>query len=86
MRFLKSAAIRAIALLLFFAMIAAVVLYQAGAYDIVFIKRPLPNVAPETETDGLFVAGDCRTKNIRQISTACGDGATAALAACRYLD
>ncbi len=39
-----------------------------------------------TETDGLFVAGDCRTKNIRQISTACGDGATAALAACRYLD
>lgn len=39
-----------------------------------------------TNTDGLFVAGDCRTKNIRQISTACGDGATAALAACRYLD
>ena len=39
-----------------------------------------------TETEGLFVAGDCRTKNIRQISTACGDGATAALAACRYLD
>lgn len=39
-----------------------------------------------TDTDGLFVAGDCRTKNIRQISTACGDGATAALAACRYLD
>ena len=39
-----------------------------------------------TTTEGLFVAGDCRTKNIRQISTACGDGATAALAACRYLD
>lgn len=39
-----------------------------------------------TETEGLFVAGDCRTKNIRQISTACADGATAALAACRYLD
>ncbi len=39
-----------------------------------------------TDTDGLFVAGDCRTKNIRQIATACGDGATAALAACRYLD
>ncbi len=39
-----------------------------------------------TGTEGLFVAGDCRTKNIRQISTACGDGATAALAACRYLD
>jgi thioredoxin reductase (NADPH) len=39
-----------------------------------------------TNTEGLFVAGDCRTKNIRQISTACGDGAIAALAACRYLD
>lgn len=39
-----------------------------------------------TGTEGLFVAGDCRTKNIRQISTACGDGATAALAACRFLD
>ncbi len=39
-----------------------------------------------TATEGLFVAGDCRTKGIRQISTACADGATAALAACRYLD
>lgn len=39
-----------------------------------------------TDTDGIFVAGDCRTKAIRQITTACGDGAVAALAACRYLD
>ena len=39
-----------------------------------------------TKTAGLFVAGDCRTKNIRQISTACSDGAIAALAAIRYLD
>ena len=39
-----------------------------------------------TTTEGLFTAGDCRTKRIRQIATACGDGATAALAACRYLD
>jgi thioredoxin reductase (NADPH) len=39
-----------------------------------------------TDTDGLFVAGDCRTKGVRQISTACADGATAAPAACRYLD
>ena len=39
-----------------------------------------------TDTEGLFTAGDCRTKKIRQIATACGDGATAALAACRYLD
>ncbi len=39
-----------------------------------------------TSTPGLFVAGDCRTKAIRQITTATGDGAVAALAACRYLD
>ena len=39
-----------------------------------------------TETPGLFVAGDCRSKRIRQVVTAAGDGAIAAMAACRYLD
>ena len=39
-----------------------------------------------TDTDGVFVAGDCRTKSIRQITTATADGAVAALAACRYID
>lgn len=39
-----------------------------------------------TETEGLFVAGDCRSKVIRQVVTAAGDGAVAAMAACRYLD
>lgn len=39
-----------------------------------------------TDTPGIFVAGDCRTKAVRQIVTATADGATAALAACRYLD
>ncbi|MCQ2434407.1 MAG: FAD-dependent oxidoreductase [Oscillospiraceae bacterium] len=39
-----------------------------------------------TQTAGLFVAGDCRTKAIRQVVTAASDGAVAALAACRYLD
>ena len=38
-----------------------------------------------TRTPGVFVAGDCRTKNIRQITTACGDGAVAAMTECRYL-
>lgn len=38
-----------------------------------------------TMTPGVFVAGDCRTKAIRQITTACGDGAVAAMTACRYL-
>ncbi len=39
-----------------------------------------------TQTPGLFVAGDCRGKGIRQVVTASADGATAAMAACRYLD
>ena len=34
-----------------------------------------------TDTDGVFVAGDCRTKLRRQVVTACADGAVAALAA-----
>ena len=39
-----------------------------------------------TKTAGIFVAGDCRSKTIRQITTATADGASAALAACRYLE
>ena len=39
-----------------------------------------------TDTAGVFVAGDCRTKRIRQVTTAAADGAVAALAACRYID
>lgn len=35
---------------------------------------------------GVFVAGDCRSKTVRQITTATADGAAAAIAACRYLD
>lgn len=39
-----------------------------------------------TKTGGIFVAGDCRRKGVRQVTTATADGATAAVAACRYLD
>ena len=39
-----------------------------------------------TDTEGVFVAGDCRTKAVRQVTTASSDGAIAALAACRYVD
>lgn len=35
---------------------------------------------------GVFVAGDCRGKKVRQLTTAVSDGACAALAACEYLD
>ena len=43
------------------------------------------NETCETKTQGLFVAGDCRTKDIRQVATAIGDGATSATKACKYL-
>ncbi len=39
-----------------------------------------------TDTDGVFVAGDCRTKSVRQLTTAAADGAVAALAAAKYID
>ena len=39
-----------------------------------------------TKTPGIFVAGDCRSKFVRQVTTAVADGATAALAACRDID
>ena len=39
----------------------------------------------ETKTPGIYVAGDCRSKGVRQLTTAVADGASAALAACRYL-
>lgn len=39
-----------------------------------------------TASPGVFVAGDCRSKRVRQVTTANADGAVAALAACRYID
>lgn len=39
-----------------------------------------------TNAKGIFVAGDCRTKSVRQVTTAAADGAVAALAACDYID
>ena len=38
-----------------------------------------------TSRPGIFAAGDCRTKEVRQLTTAAADGAVAALAACRYI-
>ncbi len=40
----------------------------------------------KTESNGIFVAGDCRAKKVRQVATAAADGAVAALAACDYID
>lgn len=62
-------------------------------------NEPFSNVLPLNEhgyvisdenclcgKDGIFVAGDCRNKKIRQVTTAAADGAVAALAACSYLE
>lgn len=38
-----------------------------------------------TKTPGVFVAGDCRRKTVRQLTTAVADGSAAALAACEWL-
>ncbi len=38
-----------------------------------------------TSTPGIFVAGDCRTKDLRQLVTAASDGAIAATNAVQYL-
>jgi thioredoxin reductase (NADPH) len=40
----------------------------------------------ETSAPGVFAAGDCRKQLLRQITTAVGDGATAAFAAEKYLE
>ncbi len=39
-----------------------------------------------TKTAGLFIAGDCRSKRIRQVTTAVADGSVAAIAATSYID
>ena len=38
-----------------------------------------------TNIEGIFVAGDTRTKQVRQLATAASDGAIAGLAACEYI-
>lgn len=40
----------------------------------------------KTDIEGIFCAGDCRSKEVRQITTACADGAAAALAACKFIN
>ncbi len=40
----------------------------------------------KTNLDNIFVAGDCRSKNIRQLTTAVADGTTAAINAIKYIE
>ena len=43
------------------------------------------NERMETAVPGVFGAGDCVAKELRQVITACGDGAVAAMSAARYI-
>jgi thioredoxin reductase (NADPH) len=40
----------------------------------------------QTSSSGIFACGDCRGKPLRQVVTACGDGAVAAFSAVEYVD
>jgi thioredoxin reductase (NADPH) len=40
----------------------------------------------KTRTEGVYVAGDCRTKAVRQVVTAVADGGVAATNACVYIE
>ena len=44
------------------------------------------NEKMETKTPGVFASGDCTFKEVKQVVTACNDGAIAATMALRYLD
>ncbi len=46
----------------------------------------ITDVEMRTSVEGIFAAGDCRKKLLRQVSTAVGDGATAAYAAEKYIE
>lgn len=39
----------------------------------------------KTNVEGIYTAGDCRTKTVRQLATAAADGAVASLAACEFI-
>ncbi|MBQ7346456.1 MAG: thioredoxin-disulfide reductase [Clostridia bacterium] len=40
----------------------------------------------QASAPGIFAAGDCRQKRVRQLTTATADGTVAALSACEYID
>ena len=46
----------------------------------------VPTAEGSFDTSGIFTAGDCRSKTVRQVTTATADGAVSALAACRFID
>ena len=58
----------------------------AGLADLDGAGYVIADESCQTKTPGLYVAGDCRKKLIRQVTTAVSDGTAAATAAAEYLD
>ena len=59
--------------------------YLEGVVPLDGQKQIIVNDSMETEIPGIFAAGDIRSGSPRQVSTAAGDGATAGMAAQRFL-
>jgi thioredoxin reductase (NADPH) len=59
--------------------------YLEGVIPLDGQRQIIVNESMETEFPGIFAAGDIRSGSPRQVSTAVGDGATAAMAAQRFL-
>jgi thioredoxin reductase (NADPH) len=59
--------------------------YLEGVVPLDDQRQVLVNTAMETEIPGIFAAGDIRSGSPRQVVTAVGDGATAGIAAQRFL-
>ncbi len=57
-----------------------------GQLDLDEMGFVLTNNDMESSVPGVFAAGDIRSKSLRQVSTAVGEGATAAFAAERYIE
>jgi thioredoxin reductase (NADPH) len=60
--------------------------FLAGAVETDESGFILTDQEMRTNVRGLLAAGDCRAKLLRQVSTAVGDGATAAFAAWQFLE
>ena len=48
-------------------------------------KYIIGNELNETSEEGIYVAGDCKSKRIRQLTTATSDGTIAAISVLNYL-
>jgi thioredoxin reductase (NADPH) len=60
--------------------------YLKGVVDLDEVGCVVTDAEMATRVPGIFAAGDVRSKNLRQVVTAAGDGATAAFSAEKYIE